>query len=152
MSTRLLLDGQDLRALMLRVRDEMGPGATIVRAERVRTGGIAGFFAREHYELTVEVPDPPERPPPRSRPAPPLDAARPDGQVAEAVGLEALLAAADSAPVRTIYEANTGEAIRRSVFGSPTYFVDGDMFYGQDHLEMVERALKKPYQGRWPVD
>lgn len=97
MSTRLLLDGQDLRALMLRVRDEMGPGATIVRAERVRTGGIAGFFAREHYELTVEVPDPPERPPPRSRPAPPLDAARPDGQIAEAVGLEALLAAADEA-------------------------------------------------------
>ncbi len=44
---------------MLRVREEMGPDATIVRAERVRTGGIAGFFAREHYELTVEVPDRP---------------------------------------------------------------------------------------------
>lgn len=64
---------------------------------------------------------------------------------------EALLAAADSAPIRAIYDANTDEAIRRSVFGSPTYFVDGDMFYGQDHLEMVERALKTPYQGRWPV-
>lgn len=63
---------------------------------------------------------------------------------------EALLAAVDSASIRSIYEANTDEAIRRSVFGSPTYFVDGDMFYGQDHLEMVERALKKPYQGRWP--
>lgn len=63
---------------------------------------------------------------------------------------EALLAAAGSAPIRAIYEANTNEAIRRSVFGSPTYFVDGDMFYGQDHLEMVERALKTPYQGRWP--
>ena len=75
-------------------------------------------------------------------------------RLAQGVGAnaDALLAAADSAPIRAIYEANTDEAIRRSVFGSPTYFVDGDMFYGQDHLEMVERALKKPYQGRWPVD
>lgn len=83
---------------MLRVRDEMGPGATIVRAERIRTGGIAGFFAREHYELTVEVPDGPMRPAPHSRPAPPDDAARsrPSGQVAEPVGLDALLAAADA--------------------------------------------------------
>jgi hypothetical protein len=96
MSTRLLLDGQDLRALMLRVRDEMGPDATIVRAERIRTGGIAGFFAREHYELTVEVPDRPRRKALHSRPAPPDDATRPSGQTAEPVGLDALLAAADA--------------------------------------------------------
>lgn len=95
MSTRLLLDGQDLRSLMLRVREEMGPDATIVRAERVRTGGIAGFFAREHYELTVEVPDPPQRRIPRSRPAPP-DGAHPSGTLAEPVGLAALLAAAEA--------------------------------------------------------
>lgn len=63
---------------------------------------------------------------------------------------EPLLAAALSAPVRTIYEENTAEAIRRSVFGSPTYFVDGDMFYGQDRLELVARALRKPYAGDWP--
>jgi 2-hydroxychromene-2-carboxylate isomerase len=36
------------------------------------------------------------------------------------------------------------------VFGSPTYFVDGDMFYGQDRLEMIERALGQPYAGTWP--
>jgi len=61
-----------------------------------------------------------------------------------------LLEAALSTPVRAIYEANTAEAIQRSVFGSPTYFVDGDMFYGQDRLEQVARALKKPYAGDWP--
>ena len=60
----LLLEGEDLPGLMLRVRDQFGPRATIVRAERVRRGGLAGFFAREHYELTVEVPDMP-RPVPR---------------------------------------------------------------------------------------
>ena len=53
----LLLEGEDLPGLMLQVRDRFGPRATIVRAERVRRGGLAGFFAREHYELTVEVLD-----------------------------------------------------------------------------------------------
>lgn len=88
---RLLLEGEDLPALMARVRAEMGPGARIVKAEKVRTGGVAGFFAREHYELTVEVPDAPPTPPGRPRPTtpPPVERA--------AVGLEALLAAADAA-------------------------------------------------------
>ncbi len=72
--------------------------------------------------------------------------------LAERLGIDAtpLLAAASTAEVTQVYEANTAEAIRRSVFGSPTYFVDGDMFYGQDRLEMVERALRRPYRGAWP--
>lgn len=73
-------------------------------------------------------------------------------RIAESVGLDPkpLLADALTPQVRARYEANTAEAIRRSVFGSPTYFVDGDMFYGQDRLEMVERALSHPYKGAWP--
>ena len=68
-------------------------------------------------------------------------------------GLEAepLLEAALSPDVQATYAANTEEAIRRSVFGSPTYFVDGDMFYGQDHLDLVARALEKPFAGTWPI-
>jgi carboxymethylenebutenolidase len=27
------------------------------------------------------------------------------------------------------------------VFGAPTYVVDGDMFWGQDRLDFVERKL-----------
>lgn len=61
-----------------------------------------------------------------------------------------LLDAALSPQVQVVYASNTEEAINRSVFGSPTYFVDGDMFYGQDHLEMVERALERPFAGPWP--
>lgn len=74
------------------------------------------------------------------------------GRIMESVGIAPapLLTAAGTAEIRTIYDANTAEAIDRSVFGSPTYFVDGDMFYGQDHLEMVERALHHPYKGQWP--
>ncbi len=70
--------------------------------------------------------------------------------LAAAVGTDAapLIAAAETEPVRAAYRANTEEAIRRSVFGSPTYIVNGDMFYGQDRLEMVKRALQTPYKGR----
>jgi len=52
--------------------------------------------------------------------------------------------------IQTIHKANTDEAMERSVFGSPTYFVNGDMFYGQDRLELVDRTLKKPFMGNWP--
>ncbi|PZR54143.1 hypothetical protein DNL40_04195 [Xylanimonas oleitrophica] len=72
MATRLLLEGDDLAELMAHVRGELGPRARVVRAERVRTGGFAGFFARERYEVTVDVPDDvplPEQPaPPRHLP------------------------------------------------------------------------------------
>lgn len=60
--------------------------------------------------------------------------------------LDPFVEAAHSDAVKAIYERNTVEAIERSVFGSPTYFVDGDMFYGQDRLELVERALKQPFK------
>jgi 2-hydroxychromene-2-carboxylate isomerase len=63
-----------------------------------------------------------------------------------------LLDTALSPIITAIYLANTEEAIKRSVFGSPTYFVNGDMFYGQDHLELVERALQQPFKGVWPRD
>jgi 2-hydroxychromene-2-carboxylate isomerase len=72
-------------------------------------------------------------------------------QRASSLGLEAatLLAEANSPAVRQIYDDNTNEVIKRSVFGSPSYFVDADMFYGQDRLELVERALKQPFAGTW---
>ena len=73
-----------------------------------------------------------------------------DTLVALACGVDVnpdpLLTAAETPEINAVYEANTDEAIERSVFGSPTYFVDGDMFYGQDHLELVERALERPYK------
>jgi len=60
-----------------------------------------------------------------------------------------LLGVAQDADIAAIYAANTDDAIKRSVFGSPTYVVDGDSFYGQDHLELVERALDHPFQNVW---
>ena len=53
----------------------------------------------------------------------------------------ALAAAAQTDAVKAEYEANTQEAIARNVFGAPSYVIDGEIFWGQDRLEFVERAL-----------
>lgn len=97
MPTRLLLEGADLAELMVHVRAEFGPTARIVRAERVRTGGLAGFFARERYELTIDVPDAPAAPTTGllRRRGVPVGAS--GSGAGSAGGIDALLAAADAA-------------------------------------------------------
>lgn len=58
MSPRLLqLEAPSLHALKERVLAEHGPNARVIAAEKVTVGGIRGFFARHHYEATVEVDD-----------------------------------------------------------------------------------------------
>jgi len=71
--------------------------------------------------------------------------------IIESAGLASapLIDAALSSEIQEIHDRNTAEAIERSVFGSPTYFVDGDMFYGQDHLELVAQALDEPFPQLW---
>lgn len=39
------------------------------------------------------------------------------------------------------YDIDTQRAIEIGVFGAPTYVVDGEMFWGQDRLDFVERKL-----------
>lgn len=39
-------------------------------------------------------------------------------------------------------KANTDEVIERGGFGSPTIFVEGEMFFGNDRLLLVEHALQ----------
>ncbi|MBM7773315.1 hypothetical protein JOD54_003519 [Actinokineospora baliensis] len=58
MATRLLLEGPDLEALLDRVRTEHGADARIVSADRLRKGGVAGFFSKQWFEIGVEVPEP----------------------------------------------------------------------------------------------
>jgi hypothetical protein len=47
-----------MREIQERVLAVHGKHAVIIAAERVTVGGIRGFFARQHYEVTVEVPAP----------------------------------------------------------------------------------------------
>lgn len=48
---------------------------------------------------------------------------------------------AASVEVAQRYAANTQQAIDNAVFGAPSYVVDGEMFWGQDRLDFVERKL-----------
>ena len=66
--------------------------------------------------------------------------------ISENFNAEELLKMASTKKIKDTYEENTEKAIALSVFGSPTYFVDDDMFYGQDNLELIERALKRPFK------
>lgn len=44
--------------------------------------------------------------------------------------------------VKDRLKATTDEAVARGVFGAPTSFVDGQMFFGNDRLPFVELALR----------
>lgn len=62
---------------------------------------------------------------------------------------KALLAAAESEPVRQRYEATLDEAVAAGVFGAPSYVLDGEVFWGQDRLELLDSALasgRAPYR------
>ncbi|QQE86375.1 2-hydroxychromene-2-carboxylate isomerase [Pseudomonas putida] len=46
------------------------------------------------------------------------------------------------AEVKVALKQATEEAVERGVFGAPTCFVDGQMYFGQDRLDFVADALK----------
>ncbi len=58
-------------------------------------------------------------------------------------GLPASLMAAAAEPaVAAKYLAYTEEARDLGVFGAPSYVIDGEIFWGQDRLDFVERRLR----------
>ena len=71
--------------------------------------------------------------------------------IADAGELAAVLAAcglpstrledARAAAVQARYEADSQRAIEAGVFGAPTYGVDGELFWGQDRLDFLQRRL-----------
>ena len=50
-----------------------------------------------------------------------------------------------------IYEQNRQDALAADVFGSPAYVLDGEVFWGQDRIELLVDALKSarpPYRSQ----
>ena len=45
--------------------------------------------------------------------------------------------------IKDVLIANTENAIERGVFGVPTFFVDSEMFFGQDRIQFIEVLLSK---------
>ncbi len=63
--------------------------------------------------------------------------------IAAACGQDAerIAARAGSAEIAAAYDACTQEAIDRQVFGAPTYVYRDELFWGQDRLDFLDRAL-----------
>ncbi|HET7488840.1 MAG TPA: hypothetical protein VFJ85_13005 [Acidimicrobiales bacterium] len=55
MASTQRFDGPNLEAVLAEVQAAHGEEARILNAHKVRAGGIAGFFARERFEVEVEV-------------------------------------------------------------------------------------------------
>lgn len=55
---------------------------------------------------------------------------------------EAVLAALDDQTVKDRLRRETDEALGRGAFGSPFVFVDGEPFWGNDRLDMVDKWLE----------
>ncbi len=50
---------------------------------------------------------------------------------------------AHSQAVQERYEADSQAAVDAGVFGAPSYVIDGEIFWGQDRLDFLERRLKR---------
>jgi 2-hydroxychromene-2-carboxylate isomerase len=67
-----------------------------------------------------------------------------DAVLAELIGPAApeVLARCASQPIKDALKAATERAVAAGVFGAPTWIVDGtELFWGQDRINLVERAL-----------
>jgi len=64
-------------------------------------------------------------------------------EIAAATGHDAaaLMAAAEAPATGEAYAALSREAIERGVFGSPSYVYRDEVFWGQDRLDFLDRAL-----------
>ncbi len=65
--------------------------------------------------------------------------------VIDAVGLDsiAVLKQARAPQSASRYDSFTQEAITRQVFGAPTYIYKDELFWGQDRLDFLDRALAR---------
>jgi 2-hydroxychromene-2-carboxylate isomerase len=76
----------------------------------------------------------------------PLGEAAVIAAAAKRTGIDAAAVRADGPPdaeLDQLYELYTQEALAAGVFGAPSFVLpSGEIFWGQDRLEMLERALK----------
>ena len=58
------------------------------------------------------------------------------------IDADAFMSGIVRADVKEALKANTDEVIRRGGFGSPTFFVGDDMYFGNDRLPLVKAAVE----------
>ena len=72
-------------------------------------------------------------------------------ELAEASGLDStsLIETAQGSMTEAVYALNLENAVAADVFGSPAYVLAGEVFWGQDRLELLDDALasgRQPYR------
>lgn len=74
-------------------------------------------------------------------------------KVADETGLpgQQLVERSGTEEIGALYEQNRQDALAADVFGSPGYVLDGEVFWGQDRIELLAEALKSgraPYRSQ----
>jgi 2-hydroxychromene-2-carboxylate isomerase len=66
-------------------------------------------------------------------------------KVLEKAGVPAneVMTAAQGQDVKDTLRDNTDRAVERGVFGAPTFFVNNEMFWGNDRFDFVQEALRR---------
>jgi 2-hydroxychromene-2-carboxylate isomerase len=64
-----------------------------------------------------------------------------DAFLLSGVDIDRLIARAQQDDVKKKLIANTADAVERGSFGSPTFFVGKEMFFGKDQLRDVEEEI-----------
>ncbi len=62
------------------------------------------------------------------------------------IDVQAFFAGIAHPGIKEQLKANTDEAIRRGAFGSPTFFVGDDMYFGNDRLSLVRSAVERAHR------
>jgi len=126
------------------VRAEHGARARVLATERVTVGGIRGFFARQHYEATIEVDDeewtavpllPPDAPAAPEAPGPsaPGRGAHALIDLPARIGLAALLDEADGAE-EALHRTDATPAAKRAAAATPVSTQEPDFAAIMDDL------------------
>ncbi|MGO4573771.1 2-hydroxychromene-2-carboxylate isomerase [Microvirga sp. 2TAF3] len=74
-------------------------------------------------------------------------------EIAEAAGFDSssLMDLANSSTTEAIYALNLENAVAGDIFGSPAYVLGGEVFWGQDRLELLDDALTSGRPAYIPV-
>ncbi|MEM7425470.1 MAG: 2-hydroxychromene-2-carboxylate isomerase [Pseudomonadota bacterium] len=64
---------------------------------------------------------------------------------------EKLLGMSGANSIGRVYEDSTSRAIELGIFGVPAYFYDGEYFWGQDRIDLLEDAVSSGRPGFKPV-
>ena len=120
MPTRVLLEGPAIEPLLAQVRQEYGSAVRIISADKVRSGGIGGFFAKQHYELSVEVPDRAEGSPSLDEPAQTLDQMLERAEAGDRVGAGRAAGIEDTDAAAEQFQPDTGAAFAELLAGLDT--------------------------------